>query len=111
VESVWVRWRLAVFVDTVKSHGQRRLRRRLRGERPRSGDGGSRGSAAVAACGRLRPGFPVASSPHGSSPVRWRQAASLPLACGNARRDTTGPARLATPADATGNPGQHHLWC
>ena len=45
-----------------------RLRRRLRGVRPRSGDGGSRSWAAVVACGRLCPGFPAASAPGGNHP-------------------------------------------
>ncbi|MEY9889558.1 hypothetical protein ABIA31_003209 [Catenulispora sp. MAP5-51] len=58
------------FTATVKSKSdsQGRLRRRLRGERPRSGEWGSRSRAAVAACGRLCPGFPVASSPGGNHP-------------------------------------------
>ncbi|MEY9861492.1 hypothetical protein ABH935_007133, partial [Catenulispora sp. GAS73] len=30
--------------------------------------------------------------------------------CGFVRLDTTGPISLATPADATGNPGQPRLW-
>ncbi|MEZ0110454.1 hypothetical protein ABH920_004469 [Catenulispora sp. EB89] len=52
------------------------------------------------------PGFPVASSPDGSRPVRWYQVGPLLLWCGFVRLDTTGPVSLATPADATGNPGQ-----
>src|SRR6185312_9568074 len=40
------------------------------------------------------------SSPDGSRPVRWYQAGSHLLACGNARLDTTGPASLASPADS-----------
>ena len=51
-----------------RSRAYRRLRRRLRGERPRSGEWGPRSRAAVVACGRLCPGFPVASSPGGNHP-------------------------------------------
>ncbi len=86
------------------------LRRRLRGERPRSGEWGLRSLLPDAACGRLRPGFPVPSSPDGSRPVRWYQVGPPPLWPGDVRLDTTGPISLAAPADATGNPGQPHLW-
>ncbi|MEY9909083.1 hypothetical protein ABIA35_005317 [Catenulispora sp. MAP12-49] len=55
---------------------EERLRRRLRGERPGSGEWGSRWLPPDVACGRLRPGFPVASSPYGSRPVRWYQVGS-----------------------------------
>ncbi|MEY9908338.1 hypothetical protein ABIA35_004571 [Catenulispora sp. MAP12-49] len=51
-----------------RSRAEGRLRRRLRGERPRSGEWGPRSRAADAACGRLRPGFPAASSPGGNHP-------------------------------------------
>ena len=95
--------------NKVKSKGQGRgLRRRLRGERPRSGGGGLRCLVADAACGCVCPGFPVASSPEGSRPVRWYQAGSHLLWWRDARLDTTGPVCLAAPADATGNPGQPH---
>ncbi|MEY9888125.1 hypothetical protein ABIA31_001765 [Catenulispora sp. MAP5-51] len=53
---------------TVKGDSQGRLRRRLRGERPRSGEWGPRWLPADVACGRLCPGFPVASSPGGNHP-------------------------------------------
>ena len=51
------------------------------------------------------------SSPNGSRPVRWCQAGSHLLACGNARLDTTGPASLATPADSDEGSGTPPLWC
>jgi len=51
------------------------------------------------------------SSPEGSRPVRWYQAASLLLACGNVRLDTTGPTSLATPADSDEGSGTPPLWC
>ncbi|MEY9854692.1 hypothetical protein ABH935_000289 [Catenulispora sp. GAS73] len=76
----------------------------------RSGEGGSRCLPADAACGRLCPGFPVASSPHGSRPDSRYQAGSLLLWCCRVRLDTGCPVSLATPADATGNPGQPLLW-
>ncbi|MEY9912216.1 hypothetical protein ABIA35_008475 [Catenulispora sp. MAP12-49] len=93
------------------SQGQKRLRRRLRGERPHSGDGGPRCPAADAACGRLCPGFPVASSPNGSRPVRWYQVGSPSWWPGIS--DLTPPARPAwlRPPKRRGirdNPG---LWC
>ena len=78
------------------------LRGRLRGERPRL-----RGMAGtLAACVLLwvRSGSLVASSPDGSRPVRWRQAASSPPWSLLARLDATGPACLAAPADATRDP-------
>ncbi|MEY9856535.1 hypothetical protein ABH935_002139 [Catenulispora sp. GAS73] len=46
----------------------------------------------------------AASSPYGTSPVRWCKAGSLLLWSGFARLDTTGPARLAAPADAARGP-------
>ena len=70
-----------------------------------------RGSAAVAACGRLVPDPSSLSSPEGSRPVRWCQAASLLLGCGNARLDTTGPTSLAAPADSDEGSGTTPLWC
>ncbi|MEY9907084.1 hypothetical protein ABIA35_003309 [Catenulispora sp. MAP12-49] len=75
------------------SQGQKRLRRRLRGERPRSGEWGPRSRAAVVACGRLCPGFPVASLPYGSRPVRWYQVGSQ--SCWSSISDLTPPARPA----------------
>ena len=78
---------------TGKGDSQGRLRRRLRGERPRSGEWGSRCPVAVVACGRLRPGFPVASSPYGSRPVRWYQVGSPSWWSGIS--DLTPPARPA----------------
>ena len=51
------------------------------------------------------------SSPDGSRPVRWRQAGSHLLGCGNARLDTTGPASLASPADSDEGSGTTPLWC
>ncbi len=66
------------------------------------GSGGPRSQAADAACGRVRPGFPIASSPYGTRPV-WRcPAASQLLWPASVRLDTAKPARLAAPADATG---------
>ncbi|MEY9855899.1 hypothetical protein ABH935_001503 [Catenulispora sp. GAS73] len=75
----------------------------------RSGEGGSRCLPADAACGRLCPGFPVTSSPHGSRPASRYQAGSLLLWCCRVRLDTGCPVSVATPADATGNPGQPRL--
>ncbi len=96
---------------TVRGDSQERLRRRLRGERPRSGEWGSRWLPPVAACGRLRPGFPVASSPYGSRPVRWYQVGSQ--SWWSSISDLTPPARPAwlRPPKRRGirdNPG---LWC
>ncbi|MEY9887961.1 hypothetical protein ABIA31_001601 [Catenulispora sp. MAP5-51] len=57
------------------------------------GSGGPRWLPADAACGRLRPGFPVASSPNGSRPARWYQVGSQN--CGSSISDLTPPARPA----------------
>gem|GEM_PF-6845591 len=84
--------------------------RRLRRASATGVGAGLRGSAAVAACGRLVPDPSSLSSPEGSRPVRWYQAASLLLNCGNARLDTTGPTSLATPADSDEGSGTP-LWC
>ncbi|MEY9891988.1 hypothetical protein ABIA31_005663 [Catenulispora sp. MAP5-51] len=94
---VWVGGR--VYCDSqgqlrqAKATVKGRLRRRLRGERPRSGEWGPRSRAADAACGRLRPGFPVASSPNGSRPVRWYQVGSP--SCWYSISDLTPPDRHA----------------
>ncbi|MEZ0115111.1 hypothetical protein ABH920_009146 [Catenulispora sp. EB89] len=101
-------WRPRVVGTESQGQG---LRRRLRGERHSLRGGGPRCLLPDAACGRLCPGFPVASSPHGSRPVRWYQVGPLLLWSSLVRLDTTGPVSLATPADATGNPGQPRVWC
>ena len=52
----------------------------------------------------VRSGSLVTSSPDGIRPFWWYQAGSPPPSTGNARLDTTKPARLASPADATRDP-------
>src|SRR5882762_5010871 len=115
------RWRPAVWLFTTTRSSESLRTRRDGGCRPRlvGAEDQERGlqpgpllrgevvtlSGACHAVGRLRPGFPVASSPDGSRPIWRRQAASQLLWWRGARLDTASPARLAAPADATGHPG------
>ena len=85
--------------------------RRLRRASATGVGAGSGDSAAVWVLVAYVPDPSSLSSPDGSRPVRWYQAASLLLACGNARLDTTGPTSLATPADSDEGPGTTPLWC
>src|SRR4051812_11978747 len=52
-------------------------------------------------------GSPVTPAPKGTRPAQRYQAGSLFMWSRNARLDTAGPARLATPADVTGDPRHH----
>src|SRR4051794_25142381 len=52
-------------------------------------------------------GSPVTPAPKGTRPAQRYQAGSLGVWSRNARLDTAGPARLATPAGVTGDPRHH----
>src|SRR4051812_1327090 len=52
-------------------------------------------------------GSPVTPAPKGTRPAQRYQAGSLCVWSRNARLDTAGPARLATPAGVTGDPRHH----
>ncbi|MEY9858184.1 hypothetical protein ABH935_003797 [Catenulispora sp. GAS73] len=86
------------------------LRRRLRGERHSLRGGGSRCLPAVVACGRLVPGSPSHRRLTEADRSGGIKSDHTLLWSGFVRLDTTGPVSLATPADATGNPGQPRLW-
>ncbi|MEZ0111094.1 hypothetical protein ABH920_005109 [Catenulispora sp. EB89] len=106
-----VRWAGGGRVWWAPESQRQGLRRRLRGERPRSGDGGPRCWAPDVACGRLCPGFPVTSSP-GRKQTGPVVSSRITRCCGAASCDLTPPARSAwlrppTRRGTRDNPG---LW-
>ena len=96
-------WRPRVVGTEGQGQG---LRRRLRGERPRSGERGPRCWAPVVACGRLVPGSPSRRRLTEADRSGGIKSDRTLLGSGCVRLDTTGPVSLAAPADATGTPGQ-----
>src|SRR3954454_11965573 len=114
VRCLWVRSRrrLAVIVVVLSGVGDDVASRGLESQRHASGGPTLWGVINPARTLRsvlLSPclGSPVTPAPKGTRPAQRYQAGSLYVWSRNARLDTAGPARLATPADVTGDPRDH----
>ena len=117
----WFRGAAVVWVGGAGyCHSQRRSQKRQSRAPPAAparraaslrGVGGRAGCRRTLLVVAFVPASPVASSPGGNHPALGGvKPDRRSWWSGISRLDTTGPACLATPAEATGNPGQTHLW-